>query len=260
MIIKGLWVSSDPEYNVNRKDKYRENTLSVAIETENVEAVKLLMQHPRIDPNIRYKYNQAPLHRAVNKGNIEILEEILKHPDTDPNIRDRRMVTPIHDIFQCRGFSGFVSIVKVFLRHPDIDVNAIDDCGRTPLFYATSKYDGESMKLLLKHGARIHSCVELIQKRSIPYFNGYVHLVSILENWRSYLPRWNRFMTAKRYPKEFNDKVFAWLCVCKRIKIFPKDMRYFIVGYIAEAWKIYACEKEISDEMRFYNLYMSKLE
>ena len=83
------------------------------------------------------------------------------------------------------------------------------------------------IEMLLARGARIY--------RLYTYFPPKIE--KVVRNWRFYLPRWSRFGSARYYPREFNDIAIHWLLVCTRLKVPPKDLRYLIIEYIAEAWK-----------------------
>ena len=60
---------------------------------ENIEIIKLLLAHPKIDVNLYsiLKYdqikNETPLHTAIKNKNIEIIKLLLSHPKIDVNMK-----------------------------------------------------------------------------------------------------------------------------------------------------------------------------
>ena len=146
-----------------------------------------------------------------------------------------------------------------------MDPNQCDDNGRTALYTAAEYGHAKCMKVLLKYGADVNirnsylatalhvachgrkvNCVKLLLEygadtKLLDWYHRSVYDVSLyrnckeaLENWKTYLPKWNRYTTAARYPVEFNEIAFAWLSSSK----LPKDLKYLVIEYMAEIWKL----------------------
>ena len=127
------------------------------------------------------------------------------------------------------SYNGDIKICKLLLKYDEINVNTIYDEG-VSILNAIYLGHHELVKLLLAHGAIVD------ESDTIFDCDFDEDMMKILDNRKSYLPKWNRFTTAKFFPKEFNELAIAWLMCSKRLKL-PKDMCYLIVEYIAEVWK-----------------------
>lgn len=214
-------------FNVNYYDKFN-TLLTVAVKVKRLEVCKLLLGCDQIDVNATTTWRTdcvtTALHCAVNKGSHELVELLLSHNKINANQHDFYGRTPlILSIWVCERYG----MTKLLLDHPKIRINLGDKWWCTPLMHAAKFKKYKTCKLLLSRGATVCS--------PRPQYDDTVN--EILRNWRMYLPPWNRFETHKYYPKEFNDRAIAWLLCCKRLKVFPKDLHYFILGYVAEAWK-----------------------
>lgn len=133
-------------------------------------------------------------------------------------------------------------ICKLLLSHKDIDVNIEGDGDYNALDVVCNEKNIDIVKLILALGPK-RICIDTTEDNPT--------LIAILENHRRYLPRWNRFTTAKYYSKEFNDRAVVWLLCCKRFKNpkLPKDIQYLIIEYIAEIYKT----ESGADKIEYYN-------
>ena len=117
--------------------------LMAAIKEKNIELVKLLLQHPKINPNKGDK-NSTPLLYAVARGLTDIVQLLVDTPGIDVNKIDKyvRMAeissgnqdpyTPL-----CLAVDrAHTDIVKILLSSPTIDVNKTTMQRRSPLFCA----------------------------------------------------------------------------------------------------------------------------
>ncbi|MCK4500452.1 ankyrin repeat domain-containing protein, partial [Candidatus Babeliales bacterium] len=119
--------------------------------------------------------------------------------------------TALHRAAQCECIWS----CKLLLTYPGIDVNAKTKKDKTPLQLADNI---EIQKLLIAHGATV------TDKKKYP-------------DWKTYLPVWNRFTTARYFPKEFNTIALECLKSLTRRGVV-KDVRYLILGLVAKNWKL----------------------
>ena len=59
--------------------------LYFAIETRNMDIIKLLLSHKDIDINAPFQKGKSPLHLAVQNNDIEIVKLLLTYPNIDVN-------------------------------------------------------------------------------------------------------------------------------------------------------------------------------
>ncbi len=110
------------------------------------------------------------------------------------------------------------------------NVNLQNKNGVIALLWASKKGNIEIVKLLLGKGVIVPS--------TSFYTSDSNDINNVLTNWKTYLPRWNRFKTYKYYPKEFKEIAIQWLLICKRKNFVSKDIRLLMIEYLAESWKI----------------------
>ena len=160
---------------------------------------------------------------ASRNGNIEITELLLEIETINVNLQDCDGNTAL--IIASR--IGNIEIVNLLLTNETINVNFQNKIGYTALTYTSKKGNIEMIKLLLAKGATV----------IIKHYYSYM-VIDVLTNWKTYLPRWNRFKTYKYYPEEFNDIAIQWLLICKRKNYVSKDIKLLMIEYFAESWKL----------------------
>lgn len=134
---------------VNDKNKkYCQKALMVAIELENIEILKELVQY--FDVNFRYDKYTTPLCIAAAKGNNKIVE-ILLNNNAKLNYRNNEGVTPL--IFAAEY--GHLEVVDTFLARGAC-TDYTDPLGRSPLWIALSRGYWEVAKNLISMGADIN--------------------------------------------------------------------------------------------------------
>lgn len=122
--------------------------LHCAIEMENLDAFKMLLEFPGINiNNTNYGWalclHKTPLTHAIAKRTKEIIELLLNHPDIDVNGGDYE--TPLS--MACR--KGNINVVKRLLSFPQIKVNG--NSSSVPLIEACERGHIKIVKLLLSH-------------------------------------------------------------------------------------------------------------
>jgi hypothetical protein len=134
-----------PQMNSNLDSHFK--LVLCAVEKNRIEILKLLLQHPAIDPNIVGSHGRIPLHMAVEQQNVEALQILLQHQKIDPNIEDNLKRTPLHMAVEQQN----VKALKILLQHPEINPNVRSSYGSIPLRKAVEQQNVEVIKPLLAH-------------------------------------------------------------------------------------------------------------
>jgi hypothetical protein len=92
-------LNTNPNINFNRIINNYDTLLHRAVETQNINKVRLLLKYGA-NPNVRGAGNDTPLHTAACRGPVRIVELLLK-AGANPNVRDVNDQTPMHVIFEC---------------------------------------------------------------------------------------------------------------------------------------------------------------
>ena len=187
------------------------------------EIVKLLLTNKTININTQDNNNYTALMYASRSGYTEIVKLLLTNKTINVNIQDNYKNTAL--IFA--SINNNIEVVKLLLEHKNINVHLQDNYGKTVLLWASRFENIEIIKLLLAKGATIPS--------KFSYSND---MNEVLTNWKTYLPKWDRFKTYKYYPKEFNEIIIQWLLICKRKNFVSKDIKLLMIEYLAESWKL----------------------
>ena len=202
------------------------SVFSYACRFHDLAAVKRLLLTCKVNINVTNNYGNTPIMMAALGDRVDNVQYILMNND-NVNIavhdHDDR-----HTLLTLACKKSFpTNVVKQILEYPkDCRLNWSNRYERSALQHAIDCENVPTIELLLRYGATGGE--------------NYLHnkrIESILNERKSYLPKWNRFNTFKYYPKEFNEIAIHWILCCKRLKVFPKDIVYLILGYIGEAWK-----------------------
>ncbi len=207
---------------INIQDKYGNSALICVSITGNIEITKLLLEVKTININSQNKHGWTSLIWASKNGRTEIVKLLLKVESINVNLQNYYGNTAL--IFASKY--NYIEIIKLLLTNKTINVNLQNKHGWTALIWA-SKYNYiEIVKLLLNNGA-----TTAVNSNYSDDMN------KVLTDWKTYLPRWNRFKTYKYYPKEFKNIVMLWLLICKRKNFVNKDIKLLMIEYLAESWK-----------------------
>ena len=143
-------------FSPNKEDKEGNTLLSLAIEYNDLETIKLLLSHTEIDPNKEAKYGmdrETPLITAIYAGNSEAIKLLLGHEKIDPNKETKQMMhreTPLIKAIH----AGNSEAIKLLLGHEKIDPNKETkyiNTGYTPFYWAINKVNSEATKCLLEN-------------------------------------------------------------------------------------------------------------
>ncbi|OAL45450.1 ankyrin, partial [Pyrenochaeta sp. DS3sAY3a] len=109
--------------------------LAYAVEHNNVDEVKALLQVLPIDITGSETETQRALSLAISYGHAYIVELLLQRADVNPTIENIRRRT----LLTTAVADGYVAIVKLLIENGGVDPNAVDIEGRTPLMWAVRK-------------------------------------------------------------------------------------------------------------------------
>ena len=105
---------SDQSFDVNERP-----LLYTAIKYETKDAVKLLLNHPKIDVNMQSDNCEAPLIIAIKYVRIDILKLLLNHPKIDINIKSKDGKSALSIAVKKEN----IEIVQLLLDHPGIEID-----------------------------------------------------------------------------------------------------------------------------------------
>ena len=245
------------QYDIDRRDMFGNTALGHASNSGNVECAKLLIDAGATVHTMNVN-ECTPLDCASLQGHVECVRLLLVYYENhesmyfvehttfmnavkwdhgncvkvfleynfDPDLPNSVGSTALHECCQ----ESNINVLKLLLEY-GVNIDLQNTCGSTALHLASFFDQTDSVELLLEYGADVN-------KQDI---KGRTALdrgcKQALENWKSYLPEWDRFIMAKRYPTEFNQIALTWILCCKRKKLCSKDICYLIIKYIARAWK-----------------------
>ncbi|KAM5386497.1 hypothetical protein ACJZ2D_000460 [Fusarium nematophilum] len=140
---------------------------------ERIHFIDAINSHNDVDFEIRDNDSLTPLHLAVMRSEIQVAKLIAAGADLGCLTEDSQNVLHL----SCRARKP--NIVGQILDHPGIvDVNHKDRFGGTPLHYACSSGESESVAILLRHGADphaidlagsnpLHACADFILEQNV---------------------------------------------------------------------------------------------
>ena len=163
----------------------------------------------------------SPLSVAIQYFHNAIVELLLAHPNIKVNRQGLYEGQPPL-VFACQHKN--IVAVQLLLGHKDININTRSLFGPSAFDFVVTRLPYNYMCVFIDRGVEISEInPEWPEARK-----------NFLQICR--LP-WNRFNTAKYYPKEFNAIAFAWLLCAKRLGVC-KDLRLYMIPFLAENWKL----------------------
>lgn len=144
-----------PNIDINLRNRIDRTALSEAVINENLDVVNILVEESNIDVTALDFMNDSLLTWASIKGYVFLVEVLLEKNIIDVNFQDVFDETALH--FAAKY--GHLDIVELLLQQPDIDVNSTDFSGYTPLMVAVANNKPETVKLLL-NSPQIDTAIE----------------------------------------------------------------------------------------------------
>lgn len=131
-------------------DCNEKNILFYAIEFQNIDAIKFLIEKLKLDHKDN-KGNTA-LHIAVSLGNLEIIKLLLAK-EIDPNLKNKEGDTAIFNVLFSSNKDNSLEIIKVLKQH-GANVDEENNKGLSPILIAISNIDRKIASYLAKLGAK----------------------------------------------------------------------------------------------------------
>ncbi|OUM63872.1 hypothetical protein PIROE2DRAFT_20617 [Piromyces sp. E2] len=103
--------------------------LHLAINSDNIDIVKILLQCQKVDVNIYDKYGFSPIFYSILKKRYDVLRMLLSHPSVNVNRKNVTGLSPLLFTVVLRNKEA----LKILLSHPDIDINITGKHNNTAL-------------------------------------------------------------------------------------------------------------------------------
>ena len=113
--------------SVNQRDSQGQTPLYMAVSSNAVRCIQLLISYERTNPNISSSYHQTPLGLAVYDNNAACVELLLNDKRTDPNIKDLGGNSPLMWAVK----RNRVACAELLLADPRVDLSTRDNCQRS---------------------------------------------------------------------------------------------------------------------------------
>jgi len=143
---------------LNKNLKYYDGNpiLHLAIE-QNIDIVRVLLDHNMIDPNVTNLKNQTALHYAIELNKYGTVRLLLRYSNADLNAQNSLKDTPLHSFVKAYDIKTYDPIVlDLILSKPKLDLSLQNLDGNTSLHLA----------LQLKNHYIIHPIIKYIHDTS----------------------------------------------------------------------------------------------
>ena len=136
-----------PSYHPNDQDDLGDTPLLGAVQREDIEAVRELLQH-NADPNLPDNSGLTPLHLASIRS-LALVQELLHH-GAEPDLPNAKGDTPLH--VASTYMDGDIPAIIKTLLHAGADPNRKNSEGKTPL---QINPDPVIHQILIDEGAKV---------------------------------------------------------------------------------------------------------
>jgi len=162
-----------PGVDINIKDNWYYTPLYHAIERDNPEIVKLLLDKSNVKEenslkgNINYEFQDGNtvLTLAAEKGNPDIMRMLLDYPGIDINFKTYKGLIPLTQAMK----HNKPMIVEMMLSREDTRLDIIDDENESALHYSCDSNYVDCVRLFLND----KRCTEIIVNHNVPNRCGY---------------------------------------------------------------------------------------
>lgn len=150
-VVEELLKRSDADPNSD-VDWSGSTPLIEAVENGGINLVKLLLNHPLVDPNVQDMYSSTALMRVLYdyRNNIDIVKLLLSHPLIDPNVQSKEGLTALILASKKASKKGILEEIQALLEHPNINIDLKDNEGKTAWDWASEKIREQFPQLLPK--------------------------------------------------------------------------------------------------------------
>jgi len=143
-IITDMLVNLNVEDVLNFGNKNNSTPLQLAVETDQLEAVRMLLES-NAEAHVMDREGETPVHSAVRNNNIALLKLLLSF-NANANIPNNYGKFPIHTAVE----NNFLDIVKILVEN-GADVDALNQVtGKTPTHSAVERNLEEMVNFLVK--------------------------------------------------------------------------------------------------------------
>lgn len=137
--------------NPNLQDKYGRTPLFLAVETDNAQAIGVLLDKFKADPNLKNNDGNCPILFAAQHGNVPLLKALIGKK-ADLNVIDNNGATPLVLALRAKEMRDFL-----IASGADLETQVMDR-GMKILHFAIENFsDGEPACYLLEKGANPNS-------------------------------------------------------------------------------------------------------
>ncbi|XP_067656472.1 ankyrin repeat domain-containing protein 50-like [Haliotis asinina] len=136
--------------DVSLTDANGDNILHIACCGGNIEMVKYVLSHTKLDISSRGRYGRTPLMTAAYSGHDRVFE-LLVERGGDVSVIDANGDNILHTA--CYG--GHIEMVKYVLLHTKLDINSRGRYRRTPLMTAAYSGHDRVFELLVERGGNV---------------------------------------------------------------------------------------------------------
>jgi len=143
-IITDMLVNLNVEDVLNYGNKNNSTPLQLAVETDQLEAVRMLLDS-KAETHVMDREGETPVHSAVKNNNIALLKLLLSY-DANANIPNNYGKFPIHTAVE----NNFLEIVKILVDN-GADVDSLNQVtGKTPTHIAVERNLEDMVNFLVK--------------------------------------------------------------------------------------------------------------
>jgi len=153
LLLCELLLAKGAQVNPTNKTDYRITPLDWAVSSDNIELVKLLLDHGA-DGKAKSDVGSTALHTAADRGDKEIAAMLIEH-GADVNAKVTGGTTPLHEA----AWAGRDEVIKLLLsKGAEVDPKRHD--GLTPLISAADREHNSTVEILLANGADINAAMD----------------------------------------------------------------------------------------------------
>ena len=142
------WLLNKPAFNPNTATvTYDEPLIIGCAQLGNVEALKLLLADPRVDPTVLSDEGSSILYYVAGFGdeNSDLTRRLLADKRFDPGAPDKTGETPLYQAAE----EGRPANIKLLLADARVNPNATNKKGETPLHFASDNHRPDAITALL---------------------------------------------------------------------------------------------------------------